>query len=33
LWIVYPGEHFYALTKQISVWPMQNLVTLPEELS
>jgi predicted AAA+ superfamily ATPase len=33
LWVVYPGEHFYALTKQISVWPMKYLVTLPEELS
>lgn len=32
LWVVYPGEHFYPLSNQISVWPMKNLVTLPGEL-
>jgi predicted AAA+ superfamily ATPase len=32
LWVVYPGEHRYPLSKQISTWPLKNLVTLPEEL-
>jgi hypothetical protein len=32
LWIIYPGEHPYPLSKQISVWPMKNIVTLPKQL-
>jgi hypothetical protein len=31
LWIVYPGEHPYPLSKQISVWPMKDIVTLRKE--
>lgn len=33
VWIAYPGEHTYPLSKQISTWPMKNLVNLPVELS
>jgi predicted AAA+ superfamily ATPase len=32
LWVIYPGEHPYPLSKRISVWPMKNIVTLPKEL-
>jgi hypothetical protein len=32
LWIIYPGEHAYPLSKQISVWPLKNIPTLPEQL-
>jgi hypothetical protein len=32
LWVIYPGEHPYPLSKQISVWPMKNIVTLPKQL-
>jgi hypothetical protein len=32
LWIVYPGDHPYPLSKQISVWPMKDIVTLPKQL-
>ena len=32
LWIVYPGEHAYPLTKTISVWPIRKILTLPEQL-
>lgn len=33
LWIIYPGEHAYPLSKQISAWPMKNILTLPEQLA
>ena len=32
LWVIYPGEHPYPLSKRISVWPMKNIVTLPKQL-
>ena len=32
LWVIYPGEHPYPLSKQISVWPMKNILTLPKQL-
>ncbi len=32
LWIIYPGEHSYPLSKQISVWPLKNITTLPKQL-
>jgi predicted AAA+ superfamily ATPase len=32
LWVIYPGEHSYPLSKQVSVWPMKNIVTLPKQL-
>jgi len=32
LWVIYPGEYAYPLSKQISVWPMKNLLTLPDQL-
>ena len=32
LWVIYPGEDSYPLSKQISVWPMKGIVTLPKEL-
>ena len=33
LWIIYPGEHAYPLSKQISAWPIKNILTLPEQLA
>lgn len=33
LWVVYPGEYGYPLSKQISTWPMKNLIKLPTELT
>jgi hypothetical protein len=32
LWVIYPGEHSYPLSKQISVWSMRDLLTLPRQL-
>jgi len=32
LWVIYPGEDSYPLSKQISVWPMKEIVTLPKQL-
>jgi len=32
LWVIYPGEHSYPLSKEVSVWPMKNIVTLPKQL-
>jgi predicted AAA+ superfamily ATPase len=32
LWIIHPGEHAYPLSKQISVWPIKNILALPEQL-
>jgi predicted AAA+ superfamily ATPase len=32
LWVIYPGEHPYPLSKQISVWPMKDIVSLPKQL-
>jgi len=32
LWIIYPGEHAYPISKQISVWPIKNIPALPEQL-
>ena len=32
LWIIYPGEYAYPLSKRISVWPTKNILTLPEQL-
>ncbi len=32
LWIIYPGEHAYPLSNQISVWPIQNILRVPEQL-
>jgi hypothetical protein len=32
LWIIYPGEHPYPLSKQISVWPLRDIVSLPKQL-
>jgi len=32
LWIIYPGEHAYPLSKQITVWPLKDVVSLPKWL-
>ena len=32
LWIIHPGEHAYPLSKQVSVWPMKDIATLPKQL-
>ena len=32
LWIIYPGEDAYPLSKQISVWPLKDIVSLPRQL-
>ena len=32
LWIIYPGEHAYPLSGQISAWPIKNILTVPEQL-
>jgi predicted AAA+ superfamily ATPase len=32
LWVIYPGENAYPLSKQVSVWPMKNILTLPKQL-
>jgi len=32
LWIIHPGEHQYPLSKQVSVWPMKDIATLPKQL-
>jgi hypothetical protein len=32
LWIIYPGEHSYNLSKKISVWPLKDIASLPIQL-
>jgi uncharacterized protein len=32
LWIIYPGNEAYPLTKQVSVWPLKDILTLPKKL-
>ena len=32
LWVVYPGENSYPLSKQISAWPMKDIVALPKQI-
>jgi uncharacterized protein len=32
LWIINPGEHAYPISKQISVWPIKDILTLPKQL-
>jgi len=32
LWIIYPGEHSYPLSKKISVWPLKDIASLPIQL-
>ena len=32
LWIIYPGEHSYPLSKKISVWPLKDIASLPKQL-
>jgi predicted AAA+ superfamily ATPase len=32
VWIIYPGEHAYPLSNQISVWPLQNILRVTEQL-
>jgi len=32
LWVVYPGEHSYLLSKRISVWPLKDIFSLPKQL-
>jgi hypothetical protein len=32
LWVIYPQEHSYPLSKQISVWPLKEIASLPKQL-
>jgi len=32
LWVIYPGDYPYPLSKQITVWPLKDIVSLPKEL-
>jgi uncharacterized protein len=32
LWVVYPGEHSYPLSKRISAWPLTDIVSLSKQL-
>jgi len=32
LWIIYPGEDAYPLSKQVSVWPLKEIFSLPKQL-
>jgi predicted AAA+ superfamily ATPase len=32
LWVIYPGEHNYPVTEQITVWPLRELVELSKLL-
>jgi len=32
LWVIYPGEHVYPLSEQVSVWPMKDIATLLQQL-
>jgi hypothetical protein len=32
LWIIHPGEHAYPLSKQISAWPIKEILSLPKQL-
>jgi hypothetical protein len=33
LWIVYPGEQAYPLSKQISALPLTDISSLPKKLT
>lgn len=33
LWVVYPGEHAYPISNRISVCPLKNIPSLPDQLS
>lgn len=32
LWIIYPGEHRYPLSEEISAWPLKDIASLPKQL-
>lgn len=33
LWIIYPGQHRYAVHEQITVWPLRDVTELPAEMT
>ncbi|MGD8985451.1 MAG: ATP-binding protein [Desulfobacteraceae bacterium] len=33
LWVVYPGQHHYAVDKKVSVWPLRQLPDLATQLT
>jgi hypothetical protein len=32
LWVIYPGSDAYPLSKQISVWPLKDIFSLPKQI-
>jgi hypothetical protein len=32
LWVIYSEEDAYPLSKEISVWPLKDIVSLPKQL-
>jgi predicted AAA+ superfamily ATPase len=33
LWVIYPGQHHYAVDKKVSVWPLRQLPDLATQLT
>jgi hypothetical protein len=33
LWVVYPGQHHYAVEKKMSVWPLRQLPDLATQFT
>jgi hypothetical protein len=32
LWVIYPGKHKYPVHEKITVWPLRDISSLPDQI-